>query len=149
VTSKITKRALIPLALGALAVTGCATGPSQTTTGAAKGPSGWSYVGSNASGDSFFIDYGTIRRNGAFAIAAQKQTWKTPEIFCKGDSPARSARFIGEFDCRAEQTRRLHSTAFSGPDLDGEVVVGSNASGPWRRVVPGTIGARMLKAACN
>lgn len=148
-SDKIAKLALIPLALGALAMSGCATGPSQTSPSAEGAPSGWSYVGTNAAGDTFFIDYGTIRRKGAYAKAAQKQTWTTPELFCQGSNPARSARYVGEFDCRTGKTRRLHSTAFSGPDLDGEVVVGSDAVGPWGPVAPGTIGAKMLQAACN
>jgi len=148
-SKKITMLALIPLAFGALTLTGCATGENRTSTSTYKGPSDWSYVGRNASGDAFFVDYSTIRRNGALARVAQKQTWKRPEIFCGGKRPARSARFIGEFNCRTKQTRSLHSTVYSGPDLDGEVVAGRNASGPWRRVVPGTPSASMLKAICN
>lgn len=147
--NKITKLALIPLALGPLAMTGCATGPSQTSTNTYQGPSNWSNVGSNSSGDSYFIDYGTIRRNGEYAKVAQKHIWKTPEIFCNGKSPARSARFIGEYNCRTEQTRSLLSTAYSGPDLDGELVFGSDASSPWRRIVPNTVGATILMAVCN
>ena len=147
--NKITKLALIPLALGPLAMTGCATGPSQTSTSAYQGPSGWSYVGSDSSGDSYFIDYGTIRRHGDHANVAQKHIWKTPEILCNGNSPARSALFVGEYDCRTEQTRSLLSAAYSGPDLDGELIFGRDASSPWRRVVPGTVSASILKAVCN
>jgi hypothetical protein len=149
VLNKITKLALIPLALGPVALTGCAAGPGQTSTGTYQGPSGWSFVGSNSSGDSYFVDYGTIRRNGDYAKVAQKHIWKTPETFCNGSSPARSARFVGEYNCRTEQTRSLLSTAYSGPDLDGELVFGSDASSPWRRVVPGTVGASILKGVCN
>jgi hypothetical protein len=149
VFNKITKLALIPLALGPLAMTGCATGPSQTSTSTYQDPSGWSYVGSDSSGDSYFIDYGTIRRNGEYAKVAQKHIWKTPEIFCNGKNPARSARFVGEYNCRTEQTRSLFSAAYSGLDLDGELVFGSDASRPWRRIVPGTVGSSILTAVCN
>jgi len=149
VFNKITKLALIPIAFGPLALTGCATGSGQTSTSSDRGPSGWSYVGSNSSGDAYFIDHGTIRRNGDFAKVAQKHIWKKPEIFCNGDSPARSARYVGEYNCRTEHTRSLFSAAYSGPDLDGELVFGSDASSAWRRVVPRTVGARILEAVCN
>jgi len=146
---KITKLGLIPLVLGLLALTGCATGPSQTSTSIYEGPSDWSFVGSDPGGDSYFIDYGTIRRNGDYAKVAQKHISQTPEIFCNGISPARSALFIGEYNCRTGQTRSLLSAAYSGPDLDGELVFGSDASSPWRRVVPGTVSASILKSVCN
>ena len=119
--NKITTLALIPLALGPLAMIGCATGPSQTSTSTDQGPLGWSYVGSNSSGDSYFIDYGTIRRNGGYAKVAQKHVWKTPEIFCNGKSPARSGRFVGEYNCRTGQTRSLLSTANPAPTWMGNL----------------------------
>ena len=141
---KITIVALISLAL-----TGCATGPSQTSTSAQQGTADWSYVGSDSSGNLYFIDYGTVRRNGDYAKVAQKHTWKTPEIFCEAKSPARSALFVGEYNCRTEQTRSLFSAAYSGADLDGELVVGRTASGPWERVVPDSVGGSILEAVCN
>jgi hypothetical protein len=146
---KINKLALIPLAVGPLAMTGCATGPSQTSPSTHERPAAWSYVGSNSAGDAYFIDYDTIRRDGDYARVAQKHIWKTPEIFCNGNSPARSARFVGEYNCRTEETRSLLSTAHSGPDLDGELVFGSDASSPWRRVVAGTVSATVLKVVCD
>jgi len=149
VFNKITALGLIPLILGPLAMTGCATGPSQTSKSTDQVPSGWTYIGSDSSGNSYFIDYGTIRRDGDSARVAQKHIWKTPEIFCSGSSPARSGRFVGEYNCRTEQTRSLLSTAYAGPDLDGDLVFGSDASSPWRRVVPDTVSAKILKAVCN
>jgi hypothetical protein len=146
---KIAQLALILLALGPIAMTGCATGPSRTETRADQGPPGWSYVGRDSSGDSYFIDYGTIRRNGEFAKVAQKHILKTPEVFCDGKSPARSARFVGEYNCRTERTRTLFGAAYTGTDLDGELVFGTDASSPWRRVAPGTVGASILEAVCN
>jgi hypothetical protein len=149
VFNKICKLAAIPLALGSVVMTGCATSPSQTSPNARQDTSGWSYVGSDSSGNSYFIDYGTIRHKGDYAKVAQKHIWKTPEVFCAGKSPARSGRFVGEYNCRTDQARSLFSAAYSGPDLDGELVFGSDASSPWRRVVPGTVGASILKAVCN
>jgi hypothetical protein len=146
---KTAKLALIPLALGPLVMTGCATRPSQTAPGDFQGPWGWSYAGSDSSGGSYFIDQGTIRRSGEFAKVAQKHIWKKPEVFCNGNSSARSALFVGEYNCRTEQTRSLLSAAYSGPDLDGELVFGSDASSPWRQVEPGTVSADILKAVCN
>lgn len=147
--NKIAKLGLIPLALGLLAVTGCATGPRQTSTSTFQGPSDWSFLGSDSAGNSYFIDYGTIRRKGDYAKIAQKHILKTPEIFCNGTSPAQSALFVGEYNCRIAQTRSLLSAAYSGPDLDGELVFGSDTSSPWRPVVPSTISASILKAACK
>lgn len=147
---KIAKRALVPLVLGSLVMTGCATtGPSQTSTSTFQGQANWSYAASDPSGDTYFIDYGTIRRDGDYAKVAQKHVWKKPEVFCNGDSHGRSALFVGEYDCRARQTRSLMSAAYSGPDLDGELVFGSDAAGPWQRVVPGTVSANILDAVCN
>lgn len=148
-SNKITKLGLIPLALGLLAATGCATGPRQTSTSTFKSPSDWSFVGSDSDGNSYFIDYGTVRRDGDYAKVAQKHILKTPEILCNGTSPAQSALFVGEYDCGSEQTRSLLSAAYSGPDLDGELVFGNDASGPWQRVVPGTVSASILKAVCK
>ena len=147
--NKIAKFALIPCALGPLVMTGCATGTAETSTSPDQSPSGWTYVGSNSSGDAYFVDYGTIRRNGDYAKVAQKHVWRTPEIFCNGSSPAGSALFVAELNCRTEETRTLLSTAYSGPGLDGELVIGRDASSPWRRVVPGTPGARILEAVCK
>jgi hypothetical protein len=149
VFDKIARLALIPLALGHLAVSGCATGPNQASTSTAPGPSAWTYVGSNSSGDSYFIDHGTIRRSGDYAKVAEKHIWKRPELFCDGNNTAQSGRFVGEYNCRTEKMRTLLSTAYSGPDLDGELVFGSDDSSPWRRVGPGTPGELVLKAVCK
>jgi hypothetical protein len=146
---KITKLALIVLALGPLALSGCATGPSKTSSGSDLDTPDWSYVGSDSSGNSYFIDYGTIRRNGEYAKVAQKHVWKTPVIFCNGKNPGQSGRFVGEYDCRKGQTRSLFSTAYSGPDLDGELIFGNDASSPWRRVEPDTVAGDILEAICN
>jgi len=142
----IPKRALLPVALGALALTGCATTsrtPTSTPASGYTGPPGWSLVDTNARGDEEFIDYSTIRRDGDLVTLWQKTNYKRPTQF--GD---RSIRVQYQYDCRNEKSRILVITGFTGPDLTGDITGSETTPTAWKPAQTGDVLAAKLRSAC-
>lgn len=143
----IPKRALLPVALGALALTGCATTsdtPTSTPASSYTGPPGWSYIDTNARGDEDFIDHSTIRRDGDLVTLWQKTNYKRPTQF--GD---RSIRVQHQYDCRNERSRILVITGFTGPDLTGDITGSETTPTAWKPAQTGNVLAAKLRSACR
>jgi hypothetical protein len=141
------KRTLLPVALGVLALSGCATtSDTRTPTPASSytGPPGWSYLDTNARGDEDFIDYSTIRRDGDLVTLWQKTNYKRPTQF--GD---RSIRVQHQYDCRNEKSRILVITGFTGADLTGDITGSETTPTAWKPVQTGNPLAAKLRSACR
>jgi len=136
-----TKQNVLTIAASAvLVVVGCAT------SSRASAESGWSYVVRTATGDKFYIDYSTIRRQGDSAQAWFKQIWSQSDHPQRG---AGSARVLREFDCVNDRVRILSITAFTGASLNGDITASSDEVRSWHYSGPQTVDYHMLSTVCK
>ena len=60
-----------------------------------------------------------------------------------------SYRSLDQFDCREERARSLQLEAFSGYDLEGEIIFTYNEPTKWVYASPGSIKAGIMKFVCS
>jgi hypothetical protein len=92
---------------------------------------------------SLYADKATIRRNGNLVKMWDLLDFKTAQ------KNVLSVKVQSEYDCKAERSRILAVTRFSGQMGNGTVVYGNNDSGKWLPIEPGSIGESKWKIACG
>lgn len=114
-----------------------------TISGAAEK---WSIIANSANFDSY-INYSTIRSNGAY-----KEAWFITDY--RGViREASGNRFMSlkakiRFDCKQEKTLSLSILAYSEPMGAGTIVL-TDDTGMWVHVVPGSDGAIKYDLVCR
>ena len=92
---------------------------------------------------SLYADKATIRRNGNLVKMWDLLDFKTAQ------KNVLSVKVQSEYDCKAERSRILAVTRFSGQMGNGTVVYGNNDGGKWLPIEPGSIGESKWKIACG
>lgn len=141
---------VVPLVIGALALTGCATAPTGSTK-VPESPSSsqavWTHLGDSPMGR-YFIDFSTIKRQGAIVQFAMKAVHRRP-VSISGTTFA-SHRSTEEVNCRTQERRAVELIFFSGPDLDGAIVKSiSSGARPWEKIKPESPASVQFEAVCR
>lgn len=132
--SKQLGRLLPPFRTLALAVTLALPLTSITLSVSAAN---WSLIGENSSGESYYIDTDSLRRDGAIVWfwGRQNESYGYSTIYWSGDCNAKALRL-----------REVYEYSLSGNLIDSGAL---GNSGPLSRVVPGSVGEILLDQACT
>ena len=107
----------------------------------------WSEVG----GDNevtVYIDPPTVRQSGDKAIVWMMIDYRSGKDFKNGKFL--STKIKSEFDCKKKQTRNVYMFMYSGNMGAGDVLYkGKNLNLKWNPIVPGMVGDREFKMACE
>lgn len=106
----------------------------------------WVEVGKTDRG-TFYIDNGTIRKDGHFRRVAGLQNLSRP-----GSVGEMSRQALEEYDCKEQQIRVLSISAHSKPNSRGETLLKSDSRSTWRKIPPDNSGysaAKTLRLVCN
>jgi hypothetical protein len=93
-----------------------------------------------------YIDYATIRRNGALG-----RIWTLHDLKVRvADFPSgtMSIRTLTEFDCAQERSRSLSNSAHSGAMATGRSLLVVTTAGEWNYIAPGTVDDGVRKIVC-
>jgi hypothetical protein len=105
----------------------------------------WTLVSSNAdSGDTFYIDVETIRKDGNL-----RKVWELMDLRQPSNGGAKSRRVRTEYDCKEERTRVLSLDVFSENMGKGKVLASFTEIEKWADIPPGTVSENLLKAVCK
>lgn len=64
----------------------------------------------------------------------------------KGDRMSAATQY--EVDCKGGRARAVHRTTYSGPDLEGNVLVDDQSKGHWLEAKKGTFAEALLARVC-
>lgn len=105
---------------------------------------GWVELTRGESGNVFYIDPATIRKDGN-----RRKVWTITGLNKVGSLGELSRKYRMEFDCKEERSRFLSISAHSKPMGAGDVLVIDNFIGEWQEVAPETIDEAFLKRVCG
>lgn len=81
-----------------------------------------------------------------------------PQLLLRGEHVPMSTRnpvgagesFVnmGEINCTGGQERTLHATVYTGSDLQGSIIVGSDEPGAWTKIASDSLIANIVPLAC-
>jgi tetratricopeptide (TPR) repeat protein len=119
---------------------------NQPSVAAGKPTSGWIPI-SDPDEATYYVDPSTIRR-----IGNKSKVWilydlKKATVDNNGKALA-SAKSQDEFDCKEEQSRSLHTVAYSGTMGRGHVVSTDSTQSQWTPVVPDSVREAIMKFVC-
>jgi len=103
---------------------------------------GWEQV-SQSSGDVFFIEPTTIKKDGIF-----RKVWGLIDL-AKPIMGHSSRKYLQEYDCKNETTRILTITAFSKQMGNGDAVGTESVTSKWEYIIPDSVDAALLKRVCR
>ena len=105
---------------------------------------GWTFVAQDIDGNSFFIDFETLRKDGNL-----RKVWQMTELTKANKFGYVSIRQRNEFDCKNE-TRSISSVAaFSKSNLEGEKLYDGNKITDKEDIAPNSVNWSILKLVCN
>lgn len=104
---------------------------------------GWVKVGENDLG-AFFIDPGTIRRQGNF-----RKVWALTDMKKLVVEGARSYRVQWEYDCMEERSRVLYLSAYSRKLATGKMLFSTAGPQTWEPTPPDTPDAIIREIVCS
>ena len=107
----------------------------------------WEFVSKGESGNEFFIDYQTIRKDGNRIKVWQLTNFATP-LRPKGlEIYSFLSRY--EIDCKQEQTRVLTIRAYPRPNANGTLVLAEDVVGNWYDIAPKTVEWEINHSVCK
>ncbi|MCA8214479.1 hypothetical protein LGN20_11260 [Burkholderia cepacia] len=107
-----------------------------------------------AKGAVFSIDQATVDRAGKLTKVWVKASFDAPQRYQSGNQSRVYQSAISQyvFDCRARQAAIIQSVTYDKADGDGVPVESKKYPNPEKdlaEVVPGSVGAGLLKAVCR
>lgn len=106
--------------------------------------SGWTFVAKSVEGDSFFIDFENLRKEGNI-----RKVWQKVELNKENKFKWLSLRYRNEYDCKNETISILSLTAFSEKNLDGEKLWNGNKISEKEDIAPDSVDWSILKKVCS
>jgi hypothetical protein len=106
----------------------------------------WVSVSANNSGETVYVDPGTIRRTGDMVKMWALYDFKTIQTVL--DTSFLSRESQREYDCVEERTRRIALTYFTGNMGSGTVVYSDADEQKWEPVQPQSVAQSLWKVAC-
>jgi hypothetical protein len=105
---------------------------------------GWTFVTQDVDGNSFFIDFETLRKEGNL-----RKVWGKTELSKVNKFDWSSTRQRNEFDCKNETKTILSVSAFSKGNLQGEKLFDANKITDKEDVAPDSVDWSILKLVCS
>ena len=102
----------------------------------------WVNVGESA-GNNFYIDPGTIRKDGDL-----RKVWGIQDLGKRDIDGEMSRRYREEYDCKAARKRFLSATTHSEPMAAGSTLVSNSEPSDWMDIRPNTLADDILKKVC-
>lgn len=107
-----------------------------------------------AKGAVFSVDQATVDRTGKLTKVWVKASFDAPQHYRSGNETRTYQSAISQyvFDCRARQAALVQSVTYDRTDGDGAPVESKKYPNPEKdlaEVVPGSIGAGLLRAVCR
>jgi len=103
----------------------------------------WRQVAKSVSGNVFYVDPATIRKEGN-----KRKVWGLTNIANPDASGIFSRKQRKEFDCAEERYRALSIIHYSKPMGDGVVLLADDRIGQWLEIAPDTVDEELLKLVC-
>jgi hypothetical protein len=103
----------------------------------------WDRVGTSVSGNTFYLDFSTIKKT-----AVGYRVWELVN-FTEREYGAYSSKTLWEYDCNEERLRSLQTSELSEPMGEGAVVDGKTSPSQWHYVEPQSAGETLLKIVCS
>ena len=91
----------------------------------------------------FYIDLGTIRKDGRF-----RKVWEMQDQKIRHENGVLSSRYRIEYDCKEERNRILSFTSYSGSMGSGKDLITGSSTYPWNDIPPKTAFEGNLKIVC-
>ena len=106
----------------------------------------WTKIGSNADGNTFFIDYGKIRKHGGYVYF-----WVLTDQLKPSPDGSISYKTYQQGDCKLFRFKGLSYSYYKEPmgGGTGEVVKPSSENQEWFSPPPNSAGETILKSVCN
>ncbi len=104
----------------------------------------WTEVDENVDGDTFYIDFDTVKENNGYLYFWHLQDLLKPDR--DGDL---SYKALNEVDCGTPRKYRFLSISYYTQPMGGGKVTEANTSGKWRYPKPDSVGESMTNAACD
>ena len=106
---------------------------------------GWTEVSKSVSGDTWYIDYDTVKENNGYVYHWELQDRLKPNKY-----GSLSVKVLNEIDCDIpRKSRILSDTYYTQPMASGSVNSGSNNASEWNYPSPNTLGDTLINAACD
>lgn len=104
----------------------------------------WTFVAKSVEGDSFFIDFENLRKEGNI-----RKVWQKVELTKENKFKWLSLRYRNEYDCKNETISILSLTAFSEKNLVGERLWNGNKISEKDDIAPDSVDWSILKKVCS
>lgn len=114
---------------------------------ASQANAAWTLIGETTT-SSEYIDISTARKDGDIVKVWVLTDWTNPQKLSETQSYLSNV-IQAEFDCKNEQTRMMHSSAFPAHHGKGEAIVNGPGRMIWQPIPPGTIGEAQFKIVCK
>ena len=106
---------------------------------------GWENVGENVSGDTFYINFETIKKNNGYVYY-----WYLTDFLKPSQWNDMSAKTLMEADCSIpKKERKIYATYHTQPMGNGEPSTVSPDKREWRHPSPDSMKEFMLKTVCD
>lgn len=103
----------------------------------------WTAFGEDGKNAVWYVDPTSIR-----TVGELRQVWAMKDMTQPVIDFDLSMQFLYEVDCQGRRQRLLQYQAFRGRMGEGEPTRGGMVFGDWAAVPPGTVGRRIISAAC-
>jgi hypothetical protein len=105
----------------------------------------WTKVDKNVDGDTFYIDYDTVKENNGYVYY-----WRLSDYLKPSPQGNLSAKVLKEIDCDIpRKSRILSDTYYTQPMASGSVNSSSNDASEWIYPSPNSVADTMANAACD
>ena len=105
----------------------------------------WSFLFESTSGNMYYIDPTTIRKDGNL-----RTFWAKTEFKKRLKGGSISGREKLEIDCKKEAVRLLAAATFADPKLRGELIEsGDFPNGPFEAIAPATVDYAFMQRVCK
>jgi len=105
---------------------------------------GWTLVSTNETGEKYYVDFSTRKFNGSFV-----QVW-VYEDWIETFRDTLSIKLHTEYDCTNATSSILYTTAYSGHNLSGKVIVDETIlRKSWFKILPDSSGMKVFKTVCQ
>ena len=105
---------------------------------------GWTEVDKGVNGNTYYIDYDTIKENNGYVYY-----WDLDDLLKPDRDGDLSYKGLNEVDCGTPRKYRFLSVSYYTQPMGGGKVTEANTSGKWKYPSPNSVGEDMTNAACD
>ena len=116
---------------------------SQSGQTAQQSATNWYLVSTGTSGNKFYVNPSTIKRDGVL-----RRYWELLDLAQPTRTGAMSLRAFKELDCVRERLRTLQLTSFIGSMATGQVHATDDEAGNWSQIAPDSNAEQVMKYVC-